>query len=340
MSREIDPHVLEMAAHHFIAVEDAPSSETLEARDRWLAEDPMHLEAYGMIADSAQDFEPAECPSDLRAMGADVRAKYAGTHENAAGRRKWAAVAAVAAVAVLAIGIGARHFVAAPAPVVYQTAMGEQRNVVLSDGSHVALDSGTRLIVRFGQHRDVDLAYGQARFMVAHDPDHPFIVQAGQRMVRAIGTDYVVDHYDGRVTISLLTGRVWVSTRRPPEPWHRVVPFLAPEALHIDLSPGQQLRGDDGEGRLALAQSVSTKSMMLWQERKIRLDNDSLEVAVAKINRYATHPVTITGDAIGKLRLSGMFPAGDVPAFVEAVTRILPVESRRLPDGTVVLEAL
>src|SRR3546814_4548838 len=51
-----------------------------------------------------------------------------------------------------------------------------------------------------GDSRNVSLNEGQARFQVAHDSDRPFIVDAGRRSVRALGTDFNVDRNHGNIT--------------------------------------------------------------------------------------------------------------------------------------------
>src|SRR3546814_13921532 len=88
---------------------------------------------------------------------------------------------------------------------IYQTGRHERRIVKLEDGSRVSMDQATLIKVHFeGDSRNVSLNEGQARFQVAHDSDRPFIVDAGRRSVRALGTDFNVDRNHGNLTLTLL----------------------------------------------------------------------------------------------------------------------------------------
>lgn len=337
MPQDIDNAMLETAARHFLAVEDGGGQgDAVEARDRWLRASPAHLKAYSVIADRAAAFRLSAGNDTLVRLGAETRARYAPSHKRIS-RVKWGLAAAAAAAIGLPIVIGMQNIFPASGAISYQTALGEQRKVTLPDGSHITLDSGTKLAVRLGAERDVDLAFGQARFQVAHDADHPFVVRAGARLVRAVGTDYVVDHHDGDVTVSLLTGRVRVITRRPVAFWSRILPDVHQGGSSVDLAPGEQLRGNDGMGRLVLEMHVPQPAMLLWQDRKIRLDNETLGMAVTDLNRYGARKIVIADDRIAGLRISGVFPTDDPAACVEAITKILPVASHTLPNGTMAL---
>ena len=78
-------------------------------------------------------------------------------------------------------------------PTRYAIAVGEQRTIQLEDGSRIILDTGSEVAVRFtGGRRSVTLNNGQAMFDVEGDPARPFIVDAGDTRVTAIGTRFDV----------------------------------------------------------------------------------------------------------------------------------------------------
>jgi transmembrane sensor len=72
-----------------------------------------------------------------------------------------------------------------------------------------------------------------------------------------------------------------------------------------------------------------------WQNGKIIFDDEPLAEAAARVNRYTDKKVVVEGAAKAE-RVSGVFDAGDVDAFVEAVTYYLPVKAART-GGQVVL---
>jgi ferric-dicitrate binding protein FerR (iron transport regulator) len=57
----------------------------------------------------------------------------------------------------------------------------------------------------------VGLGAGEALFDVAKDPDRPFIVQVGDRQIRALGTSFVVRREKDQLAVTLVEGKVAVT---------------------------------------------------------------------------------------------------------------------------------
>ena len=92
------------------------------------------------------------------------------------------------------------------------TELGEQRNLTLSDGTRVALNTATKIRVRYDNAaRRVELERGEALFEVAKVPARPFVVIAGGRRVTAVGTSFVVRRDNEEVAVTLLEGKVTVT---------------------------------------------------------------------------------------------------------------------------------
>ncbi len=103
-----------------------------------------------------------------------------------------------------------------PQKLVYNTLKvpyGKRFDVVLSDGSHVFLNSGTslRYPVQFlkGLDRTVFLT-GEAYFDVTKDKKHPFTVHADELSIKVLGTKFNVSHYpeDTNINTVLVEGSV------------------------------------------------------------------------------------------------------------------------------------
>lgn len=96
---------------------------------------------------------------------------------------------------------------------VYSTDTGEQRSLALADGSTVELNSRSRIKVQYAEHeRRVDLLEGQALFHVAKNKARPFIVQAGDTRLRAVGTAFDVYKTSSGTVVTVVEGRVAVYT--------------------------------------------------------------------------------------------------------------------------------
>jgi transmembrane sensor len=75
----------------------------------------------------------------------------------------------------------------------FETTLGEHRQIVFEDGSTVELNADTALRAHVSRgHREADLDRGEALFKIAHDPEHPFVVHAGEDHVDAKGTTFAV----------------------------------------------------------------------------------------------------------------------------------------------------
>src|SRR6185369_14152926 len=123
-------------------------------------------------------------------------------------KRSWRpALAASLLLGLIAAGIYMqRHFFIRAQPALlaqpsidYATAVGEQRNVPLADGSILAINTASQVqVVSLGRDsRELRLVRGEAHFMVAHDPTRPFRVSAAGHVVQAIGTAFDVQLLDG-----------------------------------------------------------------------------------------------------------------------------------------------
>jgi transmembrane sensor len=103
--------------------------------------------------------------------------------------------------------------------------------LALSDGSQIQLTPGATLeypATFVNEPERVVRLQGNAFFKVAHDPQHPFIVRAGNIVTRVLGTSFWIKMQENkRVEVSVRTGRVQVSD-------------LAAQGPGIVLTPNQQ----------------------------------------------------------------------------------------------------
>lgn len=210
--------------------------------------------------------------------------------------------------ALLVVGLGAalaygyqRHL-GTP----YETSVGEQRTVRLSDGSKLLLDTDTQLRVRLsGKARRIDLQSGQAFFEVAHDASRPFIVRAGETEVRALGTRFDVRRAGEVVRVVLVEGKVRVDAGAGDKP------------ASWTLAPNQQLRVDErAEER---PQAIDAAAATSWTTGRLVFSSQPLSAAVAEVNRYSRTKVVITDPNLAATPVSGSFESGDTEAFVNAV---------------------
>jgi transmembrane sensor len=224
------------------------------------------------------------------------------------------------AAAALAIAVAAAWLFTQVQPS-YETRVGEQRLVVLKDGSRVRLNTNSRLIVRFRRdERRVVLARGEAFFEAAHDAARPFVVEADGARVRAIGTKFDVRRDANAVKVTLLEGQV------------RVVRADHPAAAI--LSPNQQLTVTDAG--LTPTRATDAREAAGWTSGRLTFRAAALEDAIAEVNRYAVHRITLAAPAsVARQPLSGVFDTGDTGQFVSAIALEFDLTAASDPDGAI-----
>src|SRR5487761_1273156 len=166
----------------------------------WLAADSEHARQFERVTD-VWDAGPQVSISGVPRMRAQRRLPAS---------RIWAAAAAMALVCLVA----AYFFVGVRSGTVYRNGIGPLRVIQLEDGSRLSLDAQSEVRVAYGDtERRVQLEYGEAYFQVSHGPGWPFVVVAGQHQITDIGTAFMVRYGLGRTAVTLLEGRVAVSSR-------------------------------------------------------------------------------------------------------------------------------
>ena len=263
------------------------------------------------------------------------------------------AIAATLVAAIIGAGALGVHVLTGPRPLATQsfsTAVGQQATVTLPDGSVVTLNTDTLVHTRAdADRRLVYLDRGQAFFKVAHDRRHPFVVQAAGRTVTALGTAFDVRVDGEALKVVLVEGKVRVESARTTRPAPGGVQAharttdsagqtAAPVQQATEMSAGSKLVApDDADWRLT---RVDTARETSWLHRQIVFDDETLGDIVAEMNRYTDHKMTIDDPALARRRLSGIYMAGDLAAFSEALKGYGVAELKDDPHGGVRVVAL
>lgn len=303
----------EAAAWHVRLGEPRVTSQTMEAFFAWRRK-PGNADAYRRV-ETAWSGAGA-----LRADPALIQAAEAAMSRRRArpaGRTALGFAAAGAAIVAVAVALLWQQSVPA-----YATDVGEARVVQLADGSTVRLDTASRVKVRFtGDRRLVELEGGQALFEVAHDPARPFIVDAGEATVTALGTVFDVRRDGTSVRVTLVSGVVEVASGRGQEPVKR-------------LAAGQVARVTTAGTATAPADVAMETS---WTDGRIVFRDTPLAAAVDEVNRYLVDKIELQADGKGDAAVNGVFRTGDRDAFVSTTSAVFGLQAVKRPDGGVLL---
>lgn len=129
----------------------------------------------------------------------------------------WLSYAAIFVPAILLLG-SYFYINREPKMIEVLTSNNEQKECVLSDGTTIFLNSGSKIIYpsKFEETKRIVTLEGEAYFIVARNPTKPFIVQTHLLSVKVLGTKFNVSAYpiDDKASTTLNSGSVQVNIKK------------------------------------------------------------------------------------------------------------------------------
>lgn len=296
------------AAEWYFRLQDAGADPAERAAcAAWRAADPRHEAAWAKAERIAGTF--AGLPGEL---ARPVLARKRGAERRAAVKALALCLCAAPAGWLAWRSQPAREWLAER-----RTATGEQRRIVLADGTRVHLNTATALDVDYdGERRLLRLRGGEILIDTAPDPrladglpGRPFLVETAEGSVRALGTRFIVRQHDGRSLVAVYEGAVEI---RPLRAVNR----------KIRLDAGEQASfGADHAGPAVAADPRAAD----WTQGQLFVRDMRLGDFAAELGRY--RPGLLRCDpAIAELRISGAFQLGDTDAVLDSLPQALPVK--------------
>lgn len=294
----------------------------------WLAQSEAHRHAFERCTDVWEEV-PGLSVADAYGGAAGRAMRAAMARERWWMRLRWPLLCLL--IVVLATGAYVTHRWWTVK--VYDTQIGEQRQLTLADGTRMFLNTDTRTVVEIdAEHRSVRLERGEALFEVAKDAKRPFVVRAADSEVVAIGTVFAVrlperrgEAADGALAVMLIEGRVSV------RPVAGEADGIAP-ARPVMMEPGERIQlsktsARPGAAAIARIDRPRIEQMVAWKRGEAVFDDVALPEAVGEMNRYARTPIVLLGPA-AKLRVSGLYHTGDTRGFAQAVAALHGLQVR------------
>jgi len=276
------------------------------AFNAWLAADIRHLGAYARVEAGLVRL------ARLRAVGADtLRAKPPSVAPTWTRRRM--VLTGTTAACLAASGLLGAIVLKGNPQQAFTTGLGETRMVPLPDGSVVTLNTDSSMSVRFTETvRRIHLDKGEAFFKVAKNKARPFIVDALNTEVRAVGTSFTVRALprhpvqilvqEGVVEVTR-TGSLGAIPVRAVAETQAVVPIVAPIVIHSVPRP-------------QVARNLA------WRFGRIALENETLEDAAEEFARYSNTRIVVD-PVVANRTVTGRFASNDPVGFAKAAASVL-----------------
>jgi transmembrane sensor len=253
---------------------------------------------------------------------------------------------AIAASGLLAICLILPGVLSRPRWTDYITDTGEQRRIILPDGSSIELNTQSHVRISFrAKSREVDLLTGQVLFNVQHESTRPFRVHVRDKVIEDLGTQFSIYlRPDASTTVSVLNGRIQIlSDPSGPtgnssanieaplgdgklEPISRSTQLSAGEEIHIATS-----------GKLIKRAKINVAETAYWLEHRLWFEGASLPEVAAEFNRYNKRQLRIGNHpALLKRRYTATFDAYDPESFVQALRDDPALTVQSNEEGTLI----
>lgn len=324
----------EIAAHWAVRRDRGLSAAESIEFELWLAADDRHAAALRRAASawSVLDRLPESVAAPVLAAAARRRVFW----------RRATTLGSLAAAAALLLGgfLAWRTPASAPASSAVTAAAAGPRELTLSDGTIVQINTGGEVLERFtAAERSVLLARGEAHFAVTKDLAWPFVVYAGTLRVQAVGTAFNVNLQAERIEVLVTEGRVRLG---PAAPASGAGPAASTPALPL-VEAGERavVTGRSAAGAPAVTVSrvdgAEISRELAWQAPLLRLGGATLAEIVLEFQRRSGQRVVLADPTLAQLRVGGRFRADDAAGFARIMAATFDLEVERADDGTLVL---
>jgi transmembrane sensor len=223
----------------------------------------------------------------------------------------------------------------------YVTLVGQQLDATFDDGSVIHLNTNSRIETEFtDEKRIVKLIKGEALFDVAHDPNRPFIVYAGDRLVQAIGTKFVVHLESENIQVTVTDGKVKMS-KVPLNKALIDIKSLNNSSIQKDdvyIVKGEKaIVSSDHTPKITRIKSENMQRELSWLDGKLIFVNEELFDVIEEINRYIDIKIVLKDPSLHKISISGRFDLADSEALIEAIELSFNMKSQRIDTKHVLL---
>lgn len=196
---------------------------------------------------------------------------------------------------------------------------------VLPDSTRGMLNGGSYIsyVLPFTENRWIRLE-GEAWLDVAHDEEHPFIVEAANSTIRVVGTSFNLNAYsdDDFVEVVLLEGKIEF---RPDEAGNPII-----------LNPSEKLSYRNG---FSSKLKVDAEKYSAWTEGKLVFRGDLMTEVAQRIEKWYNVEIVLADRELENYSFRGTFQDDSLEEVIKCLALTSPIgydiiPGALLPDGT------
>lgn len=223
------------------------------------------------------------------------------------------------AAAVLILGVASTLFFLLPNQkasnwLTDSTQNGEQKVILLEDGTKVTLNVSTQLTYpeKFAKDKREVSIDGEAFFEVVRDESRPFIVKGGVLDVQVLGTTFNVSNYkeDDQVDVELISGAVMVKLSDSDS--NGIVPLRVQEKFSFQKTPGNWS-----------VDKITSEKQVDWKNGTLYFNNTPLDRIFREMERWFDTKIEIRNKTLLPMRFTGTFEGPTMESVLEGIGFIL-----------------
>lgn len=231
----------------------------------------------------------------------------------------WKVAASIVLVAGLAFLI--RSFLEGPKQLTY-TAESSISILELPDRSSVMLNEQSTLSYPEtfqGNARHVKLQ-GEAFFEVEHNPDLPFIIEAGTTRIQVLGTSFNVKMDNGEVVVVVETGKVLFSSGA-----EAVILEAGKQGVFVPESKSIEVQ--DHKATIGVAE--------FWRTKTLKFSAHKLPEVVQALEKAYGVDIRLVGENLANCSLSVIFQDDSLENILDVIALTLDLEVKNLANEVI-----
>jgi len=318
----------------------------LEAFREWIGRSPRHASEIKRLAILSEQLNTL---TDLAEPMREATASYQPIVSKRANRWGWLSIesvgAAFAAVMLAVTVVLTSSLLSTNEPIMLATPVGGYLEQELSDGSVVKLNTDSQIEVLFDrERRRITLHKGEVLFDVAHNPQRPFLVRAGDREVQAVGTVFVVRLQQQKFEVVVTEGVVKVAevavepvVGTDVDPVSAEIKELKVASRPVFLKASQALSILD-EIKKPIIKTMAESEIerqLTWRMGYLEFTDMTLDEVIQELSRHTNLNIEIVDPDIKSIKFDGIFPTGDAKLIFEALEAGYDIQVEYIGSDTV-----
>lgn len=159
-------------------------------------------------------------------------------------------------------------------------------------------------------------------FDIIHDPDRPFLIDAGDRQVRVVGTEFNLRQRGETFALTVLRGVVHVRSAK------------ASDATPTRVVAGQRLIHRRGVSKSAVS-AAPPDAAIAWTRGRLVYRNATLREVAEDLSRSLGTPVRMADPATGRIRFTGVLMLDDKTAVLRRLEAFAALRAEPDREGVV-----